>query len=79
MELANRSHVFLQSDTGQKKGRRPRKEAPARQARVENDVVADGELEHVEAQLPGEVEVRQVGVRPAPGEEITVGPVFHDS
>jgi hypothetical protein len=51
--------------------------APAGQARVEDDVVADGELEHVQAQLPGEVEKAQVAVRPAPGEEVTVGAVFH--
>jgi hypothetical protein len=51
--------------------------APSGQARVEDDVVADGELEHVQAHLPGEVEKMQVAVRPAPGEEVTVGAVFH--
>jgi hypothetical protein len=51
--------------------------APAGQARVEDNVVADGELEHIQVHLPGEVEKAQVGVRPAPGEEVTMGPVFH--
>ena len=51
--------------------------APRGQARVEDDVVADRELEHVEAQLAGEIEEADVGVRPAPGEEIAVGPVLH--
>ncbi len=50
---------------------------PRGQARIEDDIVADRKLEHVEAQLAGEVEDAEVGVRPAAGEEIAVGAVFH--
>jgi len=51
--------------------------AAAGQARIEDHVIADGKLEHIEAEPAGEVEETDVGVRPAPGEEITMGPVLH--
>jgi hypothetical protein len=48
------------------------------QARVEHDVVADLKLEHVEAELPGEIEETDFAVRPAPGEERAVSAVLHE-
>lgn len=52
---------------------------PARgRAGIEDDIVADRELDHVQADLAGEVEQGEIGVRPAPGEEIAVGAVLHE-
>src|SRR4030042_1865389 len=50
---------------------------PRGQWGIEKGVVPDRKPEHVETQLPGEIEEADVAVGPAPGEEIRVGPVLH--